>query len=477
MKNAHGPSAKVLISGVIAGLLFWGQIVRADFTFGEPVNLGPTANTTASEYVPCISADGLELYFASSSVFGFGGYDIWVCTRETKDDEWGPPENLGAVVNGPVTEWQTAISTDGLELYIQVWERAATGSAYVTGEILVMRRAAKGEPWGEPVKLDVTVPGMDLVGGPSLTADGLELHFFAAKFEGGRQAELYVTKRETTDAPWGEPVSLGPAVNDGTCNVDGRISSDGLLVIFADWWACSSRPGGLGGGDMWMARRTTRDDDWGPAVNLGPAINSASEDQGGTISADGSTMYFHSNRPGGSGWRSDLWQAPVLPVVDFDDDGTVGLSDLLLMIESWGTDDPLCDIGPMPWGDGVVDAKDLIVLAEHMLKEIHIDESDNGSQLEFEQGQTLVLTLESNPTTGYQWEQVEGQESVLQQMGEAEYKPSDAGEPPLPGAGGWEIFRFRAAGPGQMTLQMIYHRPWEEGVEPLKTFSIQIVVR
>ncbi len=61
-------------------------------------------------------------------------------------------------------------------------------------------------------------------------------------------------------------------------------------------------------------------------------------------------------------------------------------------------------------------------------------------------------------------------------MGEAEFKPSDEGGPPMAGAGGWEIFRFKAISAGQMTLQLVYHRPWEEGVEPLNTFSLQVVV-
>ena len=62
-------------------------------------------------------------------------------------------------------------------------------------------------------------------------------------------------------------------------------------------------------------------------------------------------------------------------------------------------------------------------------------------------------------------------------MGEAEFKPSETGEPPLVGAGGWEIFRFKALSTGQTSLKLVYHRPWEEGVEPLKTFSLQVVVR
>ena len=36
---------------------------------------------------------------------------------------------------------------------------------------------------------------------------------------------------------------------------------------------------------------------------------------------------------------------------------------------------------------------------------------------------------------------------------------------------------FKATGAGQMTLQLVYHRSWEEGVAPLRTFSIDVLVR
>jgi len=111
------------------------------------------------------------------------------------------------------------------------------------------------------------------------------------------------------------------------------------------------------------------------------------------------------------------------------------------------------------------------------LREVHVDADDDDSQVELEQGQILVVTLESNPTTGYRWEQAENQDSYLEQMGEAEFKPSETGEQPLVGAGGWEIFRFKAISAGQMTLQLIYHRPWEEGAEPVNTFSLNVVIR
>jgi len=60
------------------------------------------------------------------------------------------------------------------------------------------------------------------------------------------------------------------------------------------------------------------------------------------------------------------------PVVDLNDDGIVDAADLCMMVDYWGTDMPLCDIGPMPWGDGIVDVQDLIILAEHLFEDYRL---------------------------------------------------------------------------------------------------------
>ena len=59
------------------------------------------------------------------------------------------------------------------------------------------------------------------------------------------------------------------------------------------------------------------------------------------------------------------------PVVDFNADGAVDIDDLLRLIRSWGTDDRAVDIGPIPFGDGIVDAADLEVLMDHWAREVH----------------------------------------------------------------------------------------------------------
>jgi len=131
----------------------------------------------------------------------------------------------------------------------------------------------------------------------------------------------------------------------------------------------STRSGGYGQGDLYVTTRLSVSDPWGEPLNLGPIVNSSAYEESAIISADGSTIFFDSKRAGGLGsW--DLWQASIIPIVDLNDDGIVDATDMCIMVDHWGTDEPLCDIGPMPWGDSIVDVHDLIVLAEHLFEEI-----------------------------------------------------------------------------------------------------------
>jgi hypothetical protein len=111
------------------------------------------------------------------------------------------------------------------------------------------------------------------------------------------------------------------------------------------------------------------DDEWTTPVNLGHPINTDSYDSMPRISHDGSMLSFCSARPGGVG-NQDIWQAPIIPVVDFNGDARVDGRDVLAMAACWGQDDPLCDIGPTAFGDGVVNVEDLVVLAEYIGQEV-----------------------------------------------------------------------------------------------------------
>lgn len=58
---------------------------------------------------------------------------------------------------------------------------------------------------------------------------------------------------------------------------------------------------------------------------------------------------------------------PYPPIVDFNGDGIVNCADMCIMVDHWGENYPLCDIGPTCFGDRVVDFPDFAVLSEYWL--------------------------------------------------------------------------------------------------------------
>jgi len=346
----------------VAALVFHVENAKADFTFGEPMNMGPIVNSNRADDGLTISADGLSLFFASNRVGGC--WNIWVCTRDTTEDDWGPAENLGPIVNSAQAEGYPSISTDGLELFFcSLYYVSQRPGGSGGGDLWVTRRASVFDPWGTPENLGPVVNSASHESEPSISASGLELYFSSERPGGEGHMDLYVTRRPTKNDAWGSPVSLGPVVNSSSLDMNPCISADGLALFFR-----SSRPGGYGNSDIYLTRRASTYDPWSEPVNLGPIINNSASQVSHYISPDGSTLYLDTGGPSMGSY--DFWQVHIIPIVDLNGDGIVDAEDMCIIVDNWGTDEPLCDIGPMPWGDGVVDVEDLIVLAEHLFEEI-----------------------------------------------------------------------------------------------------------
>ena len=355
-------NAKRCLMIVLALLIGVGGQAKADFVFGTPTNLGPTVNSAVEEFGVSLSADGLSLYFSSRRPGGEGHNDIWVSTRATKEDDWAAPVNLGPPINSSAAEVNPCISADGLELYFNDHPTGPRPGSLGDGTIWVTRRATVSDAWGIPENLGPTINTSSAEAFPSLSADGLSLFFGSSWPNPGSASDwdLYVTRRATVDEAWSEPVNLGETVNSASTDAFSGISADNLTLFFG-----SMRPGGSGGVDLWITRRATISDPWTEPANLGPTVNSAGLDVTPNLSPDGLTLYFVSNRAGGSG-GFDLWQVPISPVVDFNGDGKVDGGEVRIMASRWGENHPSCDIGPTPLGDGVIDVQDLIVLADYI---------------------------------------------------------------------------------------------------------------
>ena len=334
------------------------EIAKASFVFGTPTEV-PNINSPSNELHTSISSDALSLYFTSNRSGGIGALDIWLTTRETTDDPWGTPHNLGPTVNSSANDGGVSISSNGLSLYFSS-TRFRGGNA----DLWVTRRDTIHNEWGTPINLGPTVNSSADQCYTSISSDELELYFSSNRSGGAGGYDIWVTKRETIHDPWGTPENLGPTVNSSSAEAQTGISADGRMLFFV-----SDRSGGYGQLDIWVASRATTDAPWGEPVNLGAPVNSSGFEEYPSVSADGSTLFFRYGQS--SRWSGgDIWQAPIIPIVDLNSDGIVDSADMCMMVDHWGTDNSLCDIGPMPWGDGIVDVEDLKVLVEHLFEEV-----------------------------------------------------------------------------------------------------------
>jgi inhibitor of cysteine peptidase len=105
----------------------------------------------------------------------------------------------------------------------------------------------------------------------------------------------------------------------------------------------------------------------------------------------------------------------------------------------------------------------------------HLTGSDNGATLQISPGDTVAIALDSNPTTGYSWQIIQMDDSLLQLMREPEFQ-ADNEENQLVGAPGTETFTLQALATGQATLILGYSRPWEETVPPVEMYTIHFLI-
>jgi peptidoglycan-associated lipoprotein len=209
------------------------------------MNLGETINTGANERTPALSRDGHYLFFASDRPGGLGGLDIWVSWRANTHDifGWESPVNLGTDINSP--------ATDG-------------GPSFFEND-------------------DAGIPQLYMTSSKAGGLGGIDIYVSA--LVGG----LF------------QPPTAVSELNTPQFDLTPSIRHDGLEIAFA-----SDRPGGAGGRDLWSAARSSVNRTWSTPVNLGVVVNSASGENFPSLSADRTSLFFSSDRPGGFG-ATDLY--------------------------------------------------------------------------------------------------------------------------------------------------------------------------
>lgn len=153
--------------------------------WSEPVNLGEQVNTSSWESQPCLGADGRTLYFVSTRRGGKGGSDIWKSTLQN-DGSWGTPVNLGDSINTTADEMAPFIHPDGHTLYFSSKGHPGMGGA----DLFVSRMDANGN-WLKPKNLGYPVntklDEINLI----INAKGTEAYISAEREKGFGKTDIY----------------------------------------------------------------------------------------------------------------------------------------------------------------------------------------------------------------------------------------------------------------------------------------------
>lgn len=190
-----------------------------------------------------------------------------------------------------------------------IFTRANAKGSYLNEDFYISQLA--DDVWQEAKPMaDINTPENE--GAQAISPDGTWLVFTACNRVGdGSQGRCDLYWSQLKREGWTKPVPFSSIINSEHWESQPSISADGRSIIFA-----SNRPGGFGQGDLWM---TTRDSlgKWSPPANLGPNINSGGQEGFPYLHPDGQTLYFASDSLPGMG-KFDLFVARKQP------DGTWG---------------------------------------------------------------------------------------------------------------------------------------------------------
>jgi Tol biopolymer transport system component len=185
-----------------------------------------------------------------------------------------------------------AFSADGQTLFFS----AVDGNE----RIWSARREGRSANFGAASLVPGLDPGGSDAGTPFLSFDGLSLYFFSTRPGAGTEGDrdIWIAQRPTEDAPFGTARVL-PGVNTAALEHLPRLSDDELSILFV-----SGRKSPHAGSNLWMATRANRADGFAAPVEV-PGINSDAREEGFSLSKDGLTLVFASDRVSES--DMDLW--------------------------------------------------------------------------------------------------------------------------------------------------------------------------
>jgi hypothetical protein len=226
---------------------------------------------------------------------------------------WSTPTPVEFVMGTPMSVDDDPTLPDD---ELQLFVNRLSGAS---GDIFFSRRSSTTVIWPSPGPLAELNSSLDEQT-PELAADGLTIFFASNRSGGVGGLDIWTAQRTTPTAAFGVPMLAAPAssgINSNTDDHSPSISRDGLTLVFA-----SQRAGDF---DIYLTNRNSPTGTFGTPMPMTPINMAAAYDESPFMSANKLTIYFNSNRAG----SHDLYQAsrssvtaafgPPTPITELND--------------------------------------------------------------------------------------------------------------------------------------------------------------
>jgi hypothetical protein len=277
-------------------------------------NFGSPINTMWSEGELAFADDGTMVFTTDRqdlAVAPGDPKDLYIATFNEETGQWNTPVNMGFPVNAaPATnidplrrgdDREPWITPDGNTIFFKS-DRLASSTPRNASDVFVTRKV--DGVWTEPELLPYPIntdAGDEHC--PMLLRDNRTLCFASTRDGGYGSSDIWCSQQDA-DGTWQDPVNQGPNINTSASEFHFMEDKEGWVYF------SSGRPGGYGGMDIWASQHVggeTGADAWGPAVNLGPSVNTEGTDICPALPPDDETMAWFSNRTDNTLGAADIF--------------------------------------------------------------------------------------------------------------------------------------------------------------------------
>ena len=253
--------------------------------------LDDKVNSPYEELKPILSPDGKQLFFGRKfhpdNIGGIEDYeDIWVSDLDTVTNQWREARNVGKPLNSDGPNWVSSITPDGNTIVLLIGNEYDEKKQKMFSGVSVSSK--EGDSWSKPENLEIDdFYNMSEKANFYLANSRKTLVMSIKRDDSYGDRDLYVSF-EKRDGSWTAPMNLGAAVNTATDETSPFLAADDKTLFFS-----SSGYIGFGKSDIYMTKRL--DDtwqNWSEPYNMGPQVNSSGEDLFFSMPAEGNYAYY-----------------------------------------------------------------------------------------------------------------------------------------------------------------------------------------